>query len=123
LDNALKKRKLRAMKTIRVIAITLSAVFFLSACALFLPTPGNEQIIEAITASNNAQEEPLELVYEEMQVPHRLSGKAQAVVWVPDKSIQRNFQIAYDKKTKTFYVESFITLLLDEDGSYRKEQP
>lgn len=111
------------MKTIRLIAITLSAVFFLSACALFLPTPGNEQIIEAITASNNAQEEPLELVYEEMQVPHRLSGKAQAVVWVPDKSIQRNFQIAYDKKTKTFYVESFITLLLDEDGSYRKEQP
>lgn len=111
------------MKTIRLIAITLSTALLLSACGLFPPTPSNEQIIEAITASNNAQEEPLELVYEEMQVPHRYSGKAGAVLWVADKSIQRNYLIAYDKKTKTFYVISFTTLRLGEDGVYRNEQP
>ena len=111
------------MKTIRVIAITLSAALLLSACGLFPPTPSNEQITQAITASNNAQEEPLELVYEEMEIPHRYSGKAGAVLWVPDKSIQRNYLIAYDKKTKTFYVTSFTTSLRGEDGVYREVQP
>ena len=111
------------MKTIRLIAITLSAALLLSACALFPPVPSNEQITQAITASNNAQEEPLELVYEEMEIPHRYSGKAGAVIWVEDKSIQRNYLIAYDKKTKTFYVASFSTSLRGEDGVYREVQP
>lgn len=102
--------------------MTLSAALLLSACALFPPTPSNEQILEAITASNNAQEEPLELVYEEMQVPHRYSGKAGAVLWVEDRNLQRNFTVVYDRKAKTFYVESFFTLRLGEDGVYRNEQ-
>lgn len=106
-----------------LIAAVLLTALFLSSCALFLPTPSNEQIIGAIKASNNAQEEPLELIYEEMQVPHRSPGRAGAVIWVEDKSIQRNFTIAYVKKAKTFYVESFITLRLGEDGVYRNEQP
>lgn len=98
-------------------------MLLLCSCALLAPTPSNGQILEAVTASNNVQIEPLELVYEEMQVPHRSPGQAGAVIWVEDKSIQRNFTIAYDRKAKTFYVESFITLRLGEDGVYRNEQP
>ncbi len=104
-----------------IIAVLLTALSLCS-CGLLAPTPSNERILEAITASNNAQEEPLELVYEEMQVPHRSPGKASAVIWMEDKSIQRNFTIAYNRKTKTFYVKSFITLSLGEDGVYRNEQ-
>lgn len=111
------------MKTIRFIAITLSAALFLSSCALFSPTPDNEQIEEAVAASNQVQTEPLELVYEEMQVPHRSPGRASAVIWAEDKSIQRNFTVVYNRTVKTFYVESFTTLFLGEDGVYRNEQP
>lgn len=94
----------------------------LCSCTLLAPTPGNEQILEAIIASNNAQAEPLELMYEEMQVPHRSPGRASAVIWIPDKSIQRNFMVGYDKKTDTFYVEAYVTLAREEDESYRKER-
>lgn len=111
------------MKTMRFAAMALSAALLLASCGLFPPTPDNEQILEAIAAHNSAQEQPLELVYESMQVPHRFSGKAGAVVWVADQSIQRNFTIVYDRTTKTFYVESVITLVLGEDGAYRNESP
>ena len=104
-----------------LIAAVLLTALLLSSCALFPPTPTNEQIIEAITASNNAQEEPLELVYEEMEVPYCYPGKAGTVIWVADKSIQRNYHIAYDKKTKAFYVAGFTTSLRSEDGGYRME--
>ena len=63
------------------------------------------------------------LVYEEMQVPYCFPGRAGAVIWVEDKNIQRNFIVVYDRKAKTFYVESFVTLRLGEDGVYRNEQP
>jgi hypothetical protein len=106
-----------------LIAAVLLTALLLSACTLFPPTPTAEQILQAVAESNKAQTEPLELIYEEMQVPHRSPGRAGAVVWVEDKSIQRNFTIAYDRKAKTFYVESFITLRLGEDGVYRNEQP
>ncbi len=101
----------------------LLTVLLLCSCALLAPTPTDEHILQAVTASNNVQIAPLELIYEEMQVPHRSPGRVGAVIWVEDKSIQRNFTIAYDRKTKTFYVESFITLRLGEDGVYRNEQP
>ena len=101
----------------------LLTALLLSAYTLFPPTPTAEQILQAVAESNKAQTEPLELIYEEMQVPHRSPGRAGAVVWVEDKSIQRNFTIAYDRKAKTFYVESCITLRLGEDGVYRNEQP
>jgi hypothetical protein len=89
-----------------LIAAVLLTALLLSACTLFPPTPTAEQILQAVAESNKAQTEPLELIYEEMQVPHRSPGRAGAVVWVEDKSIQRNFTIAYDRKAKTFYVES-----------------
>ena len=106
-----------------LIAAVLLTAPLLYSCTLLPPTPTDEQILQAVTASNNAQTEPLELIYEEMQVPQRSPGRAGAVIWVEDKSIQRNFTIAYDRKAKTFYVESFITLRLGEDGIYRNEQP
>ena len=106
-----------------LIAAVLLIAPLLYSCTLLAPTPTDEHILQAVTASNNVQIEPLELIYEEMQVPHRSPGRVGAVIWVEDKSIQRNFTIAYDRKTKTFYVESFITLRLGEDGVYRNEQP
>lgn len=101
----------------------LLIALLLSSCALLPPTPTNEQILQAVTASNEAEAEPLELVCDEMEVPQRSPGRAAAVLWVPDKSIQRNFIVAYDKKEKTFYVKSYITLVRGEDGVYRDEQP
>ena len=115
--------KLGRMKNILFVAILLLTALPLSSCALLLPSPTDEQVLQAVAVSNEAESEPLELVYEEMQVPHRYPGRASAVIWVPDKSVQRNFTIAYDKKAKTFHVESFITLWLGEDGVYRNEQP
>ncbi|MDD4796161.1 MAG: hypothetical protein PHO66_00130 [Eubacteriales bacterium] len=109
-------------KSAGCITAALLMALLLCSCAPLAPTPGNKQIFEAITASNNAQAEPLELAYEEMQVPHRSPGRAHAVIWTPDKSIQRNFIVGYDKKTDTFYVESYMTLVRAEDGCYRKEQ-
>jgi len=104
-----------------LIAAALLTVLLIFSCAPFSPTPDNEQILEAITSSNNIQTEPLELVYKEMQVPNRFPGKASAVIWTGDKSIQRNYIIAYDRKAKSFYVEDFITLWLGKDGVYRKK--
>lgn len=106
-----------------LIAAVLLNALLLCSCKLLAPTPTDEQILQAITVSNNAQTEPLELVYEEMQVPYRSPGRAGAVIWVEDKKIQRNFIVVYDREAKTFYVESFVTLRLGEDGVYRYEQP
>jgi len=100
-------------------AAVLLAVLLSGSCALFSPTPDNDQIAQAVRVSNQAQEEPLELIYEEMQVPHRYPGRASAVIWVADKSLQRNYMIAYDRRARAFYVKGFITLRLGEDGVYR----
>ena len=108
------------MKSIRIIAFVMLVGLLLSSCALFPPKPTNEQIIEAVKASNMAEAEPLELVFDEMEVPQRSHGRAAAILWVADKSIQRNFTVRYDKQEKTFFVESYITLLRGEDGVYRQ---
>ena len=47
-------------------AVLLTAPLLYS-CMLLPPTPTDEQILQAVTASNNTQTEPLELIYEEMQ--------------------------------------------------------
>lgn len=109
------------MKSVWFIAAVPLTALLLSSCALLPPTPTNEQILQAVTASNGMEAQPLELVCEEMQVPQRSSGRALAVLWVPDKSIQRNFIVAYDKKENAFYVKSYITLVRGEDGTYRKD--
>ncbi|HOR87016.1 MAG TPA: hypothetical protein PLL98_11105 [Bacillota bacterium] len=110
------------MKFIRSAAAALLAVMVLSSCAAFPPAPDNEQILKAIEESNESESKPLELVYSEMHVPHRFPGRAGAVLWVPDKSIQRNYSIFYDKKKKCFYVKSYATFIRGEDGVYRDEQ-
>ncbi len=107
-------------RAIRIAAAALLAALVLCSCEAFPPTPSNQQILEAIVASNNAQAEPLELVFEEMEVPQRFFGGAGAVLWVADESIQRNYRIAYDAETQTFYVESYTTLWLGEDRVYRR---
>ncbi len=103
-----------------VVALLLP-VFFISSCATFPPIPSDEQILQAVVASNQAETEPLSLVYEGMEVPHRYRGRAHALLWVPDESIQRNFTVVYDRESKSFQVEGYITLICGEDGVYREE--
>ena len=111
---------------LRIIAAVLAPILLvaalLCACAPGEPKPSNEQIEAAIKTANHGHPQSLPLVFEDMEVPQRSAGQAQAVLWVADKSIQRNFTIAYDKNTKRFYVKDFITLHLGEDGVYRKEE-
>ncbi len=111
------KKTFRGMKLNKphwfVAAIILPTLLLFS-CSLIPPSPSNEQILEAVKASNEAEEEPLELGYEEMKVPHRYPGRAHALLWNPDHSIQRNFTIEYDKQAKSFYVKSYITLTDEE---------
>lgn len=104
-------------------AFLLCMALLLGSCGLLPPTPSNEEILEAIKISNMAQSEPLELVYEELHVAHCYPGRALAVLWIEDKSIQRNFVINYDRQTRTFQVAAYETLVLGEDNTYRKKQP
>ena len=108
------------MKIMRFIVFMFMTILLLSSCSLLPPEPTNAQILEAVKVANEAEAEPLELVFDEMEVPHRLHGKASAVLWVSDKSIQRNFTVKYDEEEKSFYIESYITLLRGEDGVYRQ---
>lgn len=108
------------MKAVRYIAFTFLIVLLFSSCALLPPKPTNEQILQVIVTFNESESEPLELVFDELEVPQRSPGRAGAILWVVDKSVQRNFTIKYDKGKKTFYVESYITLVRGEDGTYRK---
>ena len=108
------------MKIMRFIVFMFMTILLLSSCSLLPPEPTNAQILEAVKVANEAEAEPLELVFDEMEVPHRLHGKASAVLGVSDKSIQRNFTVKYDEEEKSFYIESYITLLRGEDGVYRQ---
>lgn len=120
--NQNKKNFARASLILMVCAAIFMVLLTIFFGKLFLPTPTNEQILQAVILSNAKEAEPLDFVYEEMQVPHRYPGRASAVLLVPDQSIQRNFDIVFDKKTKSFYVADYITLVTDEDGVFRKEQ-
>ena len=108
------------MKIMRFFVFMLMTILLLSSCALLPPEPTNAQILEAVKVANEAEAEPLVLVFDEMEVPQRSHGKASAVLWVSDKSIQRNFTVKYDEEQKSFYIESHITLLRGEDGVYRQ---
>lgn len=105
------------MKPLWIIAVLLLTALLLFSCAL-PPAPTDAQILRAIKA-HEEEAEPPHLVYEEMEVSIRVSGRAGAVLWVPDKSIQRNYMIAYDRKEKAFYVSEYSTSVRMEDGSYR----
>ncbi|MDI9499079.1 MAG: hypothetical protein QM270_11440 [Bacillota bacterium] len=106
-----------------LMAVLLVVTLVLTSCGLLPPTPGNDEILEAIRLSNLAQPEPLELVYEEMEVPMRSPGHAGAVLYNEDKSIQINYIITYDRKTKAFHVDSFEMYRLGEDGMSRIVEP
>ncbi len=108
---------------ITLAVIVLFAAVFLILRAVLPPTPTDEEIRAAIIASNDSAVEPLDLVYDEMVVPHRFAGRAGAVIWVPDRIIQRNYSIAYDRGSKAFYVQSFTTSRMGEDGTYRMIEP
>ncbi len=83
------------------------------------PRPNDSQIIEAIRVSSEMERSSLDLDYGGLIVAHRYPGKANAVLWTRDESIQRNYSILYDKKLKSFYVNSFTTSVKGEDGVYR----
>ena len=82
-----------------IILITL----ILSFLAMIPPTPTNDQILQAITKSNEGEDKPLDFDYEEMVVPIRYPGKAGVVLYVRDNNMQRNFWVLYDKERKNFY--------------------
>ncbi|NLA26239.1 MAG: hypothetical protein GX878_02465 [Firmicutes bacterium] len=109
------------LKFFNLVVVMLVPVLLLSSCGLLAPKPTNEQIMQAVQASNEAEEEPLDLIFEEMEVPHRYSGRAHAILWVPDHSIQRNYTVVYDRKRKEFYVEDYITLV-EREGSFYLEE-
>ncbi len=108
------------MKAVRFIVLIFLTLLLLTSCVLLPPKPTNEQILQAVAAFNESETEPLELVFDEMEVPQRSAGRAAAILWVADKSVQRNFTVKYDKEGKNFYVESYITLVRGEDGVYRQ---
>jgi len=108
------------MKAFRIIAFTFLIELLFSSCAILPPKPTNEQILLAVQTINENDAEPLDLNFDEMEVPQRSPGRAAAILWVADKSIQRNFTVKYNKEGKNFYVESYITLVRGEDGTYRK---
>lgn len=58
-----------------------------------------------------------------MKVPVRTAGKANAVVWTADKTLQRNYVIAYDSSERAFTVTDFSTCVLGDDGTYAPLPP
>lgn len=100
------------LMTVVLLTIMLS---ILVGCA---PTPDTTQIESAIRISLAAEKEPPALVFEDMQVPKRFSGKADAVLWAEDKTIQRNYSLTYDKKQHAFQVSDYTTSRREADGSY-----
>lgn len=112
-------------RRLKYAGLMMAALFImlspLLSCSPLQPEPTREQILEAVMKFNGEQAEPLELVYEEMEIPHRYPGNAGAVLWVPDKSVQGNYRVMYDRREKAFYVKSCTRLILNEDGVYRNE--
>ena len=101
----------------KLLALAIACLLFahLSGCA---PTPDNAQIEAAIRASLAAEASPPDLVFAYMEVPMRAAGKAGAVLWTKDETIQRNYMLAYDGDARAFVVSSFTSNRLSESGTY-----
>jgi hypothetical protein len=56
----MRKVFFNSIKFRHLIAAVLLNALLLCSCKLLAPTPTDEQILQAVTASNNAQTEPLE---------------------------------------------------------------
>lgn len=108
------------MKDTYLKKLIYAIAFLLLSCIAFgcAPTPDNAQIEAAIRASIAAEESPPTLIFAEMQIPMRSAGKASAVLWTEDKTIQRNYALAYDTKARAFTVSSCSTSRLSKEGTY-----
>lgn len=90
-------------------------VLVLAACAKM---PDDAQIEAAIRISLEEEAAPPDLKFEDMEVPARYAGGANAVLWTEDQKIQRNYSLAYDRHEKSFVVLSFTTSRRAENGGY-----
>lgn len=108
------------MKDTFVKKLICAISFLLFSCLAFgcAPTPDNAQIEAAIRASIAAEESPPTLIFADMQIPMRSAGKASSVLWTEDKTIQRNYALAYDTKARAFTVSSCSTSRLSKEGTY-----
>ncbi len=108
------------MKDTYVKKLICAISFLLFSCLAFgcAPMPNNGEIEAAIRMSLAAEASPPALVFADMEVPMRSAGKAGAVLWTEDKTIQRNYALAYDSKARAFTVSSCSTSRLSKEGTY-----
>lgn len=104
-------------KCLSMVLLFMSLSLLCTGCSLLLPTPSNEEIRVAIERYMEKNPDTESWMYEEMQVPTRWPGKAQAILWTEDYSVQKNFLLLYEDEA--FVVSTVETLLLSEDGTYR----
>lgn len=104
-------------KCLSMVLLFMSLSLLCTGCSLLLPTPSNEEIRVAIERYMEKNPDTESWMYEEMQVPTRWPGKAQAILWTEDYSVQKNFLLLYEDDA--FVVSTVETLLLSEDGTYR----
>jgi len=100
-----------------MVLLFMSLSLLCTGCSFLLPTPSNEEIRVAIERYMEKNPDTESWMYEEMQVPTRWPGKAQAILWTEDYSVQKNFLLLYEDDA--FVVSTVETLLLSEDGTYR----
>lgn len=74
----------------------------------------NEAMGESVSISDKDSNNVVLFAFDDIQVPMRKAGKAWAVIWNEDKSVQRNYVIEYDKKDKAFKVVSYTECVFDE---------
>jgi len=104
-------------KCLSMVLLFMSLSLLCTGCSFLLPTPSNEEIRVAIERYMEKNPDTESWMYEEMQVPTRWPGKAQAILWTEDYSVQKNFLLLYEDDA--FVVSTVETLLLSEDGTYR----
>ena len=104
-------------KCLSMVLLFMSLSLLWTGCSLLLPTPSNEEIRAAIERYMEKNPDTESWMYEEMQVPTRWPGKAQAILWTEDYSVQKNFLLLYEDDA--FVVSTVETLLLSENGTYR----
>ena len=75
------------MTFIKLMILGLTTISLLGSCTLFLPSPTNQQIVDAVKVSNEKESILLELNWDDLKVPNRFNGSAKAILWVFDKSL------------------------------------
>ena len=103
--NLNRKNFARAVLIFYALAAVLLTLLFIIGGEFYLPTPTDEQIAAAVAEWDKARMEPESV---EMTVPTRYPGRARVVLRAGDEDETRNYDIAYDRKTKSFYVEDCV---------------